>query len=130
VELTPPAELPTTIEIDGTTYVQDRVEPDVDVDDLVEIDVIETEETTIAVYVEPGVEPGPATPVYAVAEGSDVVVSYVPAPAGTPGVGGMVPNTGVGSAADRGGWDPAGIALLAAAVALMALAIRRLRRTR
>jgi hypothetical protein len=109
--------LPPTIEVDGTSYRYQAIEQDIEVEDLVQIDVVETEETTITLYVEPDVGPGPAPSVFAVPEGSDVVASYVPA------AGGMVPSTGSGSGVTGSRWDLLTAALLAAAVAAAAAAV-------
>jgi hypothetical protein len=118
VQPTPPAGLPPAIELGGTNYVFDEVVVDVEIEELIEVETIESAETPITVYVAPEEEPGPASLVYLVPAGTDVVAVYVPS------VGGTVPSTGSGSGLPRSDAGPWLAALLVAAVALSLLLIR------
>jgi hypothetical protein len=74
-----PAELPREIQVQGIRYSFD-LEVDVETQSLVQIDVVQTPETTLNIFVSPDdqVDPnGPVARVYAASVGTGVVARYI-----------------------------------------------------
>jgi hypothetical protein len=74
-----PAELPREIQVQGIRYSFD-LEVDVETQSLVQVDVVQTPETTLNIFVSPDdqTDPdGPVARVYAASEGTGVVARYV-----------------------------------------------------